>query len=93
MTRFGPPFAQVDGQPRQIIHDSLEPLWEEDVRRLPAEMRVNHELTCDGSSAAFRFERGPLLRILLIQVGDEVITCWSCTHHHFDQWSYGDHRP
>ncbi len=86
-------FAQVDGQPRQIIHDSLEPLWaEEDVRRLPAEMREPRtlELATIEARRPFDLERGPLLRILLIQVGDEDHVLVVSTHHIIsDQWSYG----
>lgn len=86
-------FAQVDGQPRQIIHDSLEPLWaEEDVRRLPADMREPRALEAATAEARrpFDLQRGPLLRILLIQVGDEDHVLVVSTHHIIsDQWSYG----
>lgn len=86
-------FAQVDGQPRQMIHDSLEPLWaEEDVRRLPADMREPQAFEAATAEARrpFDLERGPLLRILLIQVGDEDHVLVVSTHHIIsDQWSYG----
>ena len=86
-------FAQVDGQPRQIVHDVLDPLWaEEDVRRLPAEMREPRALEAATAEARrpFDLERGPLLRILLIQVGDEDHVLVVSTHHIIsDQWSYG----
>ncbi len=86
-------FAQVDGQPRQIIHDSLHPLWEEeDLRRLPAELREPRalELATAEARRPFDLEQGPLLRILLIQVGDEDHVLVVSTHHIIsDQWSYG----
>lgn len=86
-------FAQVDGQPRQIIHDTLDPLWaEEDVRRLPADMREPRALEVATAEARrpFDLERGPLLRMFLIRIGDEDHVLLVSTHHIIsDQWSYG----
>ena len=86
-------FAQVDGQPRQIIHDALDPLWsEEDLRRVPAELREPRalELATAEARRPFNLEQGPLLRILLIQLGDEDHVLVVSTHHIMsDQWSYG----
>ncbi|MBS0172290.1 MAG: amino acid adenylation domain-containing protein [Nitrospira sp.] len=86
-------FAQVDGQPRQMIHDILDPVWtEEDVRRLPAELREPRTLEIATAEARrpFDLECGPLLRIVLIQVGDEDHVLVVSTHHIIsDQWSYG----
>ncbi len=86
-------FAHVDGQPRQIIHHSLDPLWsEEDLRRVPAELREARalELATAEARRPFNLEQGPLLRILLIQLGDEDHVLVMSTHHIIsDQWSYG----
>lgn len=86
-------FAQVDGQPRQIIHDLLDPIWvEEDLRGTAAELREPHALDLATAEARrpFNLERGPLLRVLLIQIGDEDHVVVLNTHHIIsDQWSYG----
>ena len=86
-------FTQSDGQARQIIHTSLEPLWtEEDVRKLPREIREPQalELATAEARRPFDLERGPLLRILLIRLGEEDHVLVMSTHHIIsDQWSYG----
>jgi amino acid adenylation domain-containing protein len=86
-------FATVDGQPRQVIHDSLEPRWsEEDARMLSAEAREPRalELATAEARCPFNLEQGPLLRILLIQLGEEDHVLVVSTHHIIsDQWSYG----
>ena len=86
-------FAQVDAQPRQIIHDVLDPVWvEEDLRGLPAELREPRalELATAEARRPFNLEQGPLLRVLLIQLGDEDQVVILNTHHIIsDQWSYG----
>ncbi len=86
-------FTKMDGQPRQLIHASLDPLWaEEDVRGLPDEARESRALHLATAEARrpFNLEEGPLLRILLIQLGDEDHVLVMSTHHIIsDQWSYG----
>jgi len=86
-------FATVDGQARQIIHASLDPHWvEEDLRGLPREMREARalELATAEARAPFNLELGPLLRILLVQLGEEDHVLVVSTHHIIsDQWSYG----
>ncbi|ULA67915.1 MAG: Putative Multi-domain non-ribosomal peptide synthetase [Nitrospira sp.] len=86
-------FAQVEAQPRQIIHDVLEPTWtEEDLRGVPAELREPRalELATAEARRPFDLEKGPLLRVFLIQLGDEDQVVILNTHHIIsDQWSYG----
>ena len=86
-------FTQRDGQARQIIHTSLEPQWvEEDARKLPLEIREPRalELATAEARRPFDLEQGPLLRILLIQLGEEDHVLVMSTHHIIsDQWSYG----
>jgi len=86
-------FTKADGQPRQVIHASLEPLWtDEDLRALPQEMREQRalELATAEARRPFVLDRGPLLRILIIQMGEEDHVLVMNTHHIIsDQWSYG----
>ncbi|HNK78998.1 MAG TPA: amino acid adenylation domain-containing protein, partial [Nitrospira sp.] len=86
-------FAHVDGQPRQIIQDVLDPTWtEEDLRGVPAELREPRalELATAEARRPFDLEQGPLLRVFLIQLGDEDQIVILNTHHIIsDQWSYG----
>ena len=86
-------FTKLDGQPRQMIHHSLEPLWiDEDLRMLLEGVRESRalELATAEARRPFDLERGPLLRILLIQMGDEDHVLVVSTHHIIsDQWSYG----
>ncbi|HVG01732.1 MAG TPA: amino acid adenylation domain-containing protein, partial [Nitrospira sp.] len=86
-------FAQRDGQARQLIHEILPPQWvEEDLRHLPADIREPRalELATTEARRPFDLEQGPLLRILLIQIGEEDHVLVVSTHHIIsDQWSYG----
>jgi len=86
-------FATVDGQARQIVHTSLDPPWvEEDLRGLPREMREARALELATAEARRPFDlgQGPLLRILLVQLGEEDHVLVVSTHHIIsDQWSYG----
>jgi amino acid adenylation domain-containing protein len=86
-------FTQSDGQARQIIHESLEPEWiEEDLRIAPSEIRESRalELATVEARRPFDLDHGPLLRILLIQLGEEDHVLVMSTHHIIsDQWSYG----
>ncbi len=86
-------FVQVEAQPRQIIHDVLDPTWtEEDLRGVPAELREPRalELATAEARRPFDLEKGPLLRVFLIQLGDEDQVVILNTHHIIsDQWSYG----
>ncbi len=86
-------FAQHDGQARQLIHESLTPEWaEEDLRHLPEDIREPRalELATVEARRPFNLEQGPLLRILLIQLGEEDHVLVMSTHHIIsDQWSYG----
>ncbi|MDP9131985.1 MAG: amino acid adenylation domain-containing protein, partial [Nitrospirota bacterium] len=86
-------FIMSDGQGRQIIHASSEPLWiEEDVRMLSRDIRETRalELATAEARRPFDLEQGPLLRILLIQLGEEDHVLVMSTHHIIsDQWSYG----
>ena len=86
-------FAHVDGQPRQIIHGVLDPIWtDEDLRGVPAELREAQalELATVEARRPFNLEQGPLLRVFLIQLGDEDHVVILNTHHIIsDQWSYG----
>ena len=86
-------FMTVDGQARQIIHASLAPLWtEKDLRGLSREMREARALELATAEARhpFDLEQGPLLRMLLVQLGEEDHVLVVSTHHIIsDQWSYG----
>lgn len=86
-------FTNIDGQPRQVIHASLEPFWaDDDVRMLQQELREPRalELATAEARRPFDLERGPLLRIQLIQLGEEDHVLVMNTHHIIsDQWSYG----
>ncbi len=86
-------FTQTDGHARQIIHEVLEPQWtQEDLRAVPSEIREPRalELATGEARRVFDLERGPLLRVLLIQLGEEDHILVMSTHHIIsDQWSYG----
>lgn len=86
-------FTKIDGHPRQVIHVSLDPLWtEEDVRMLQQDLREPRALDLATAEARrpFDLEQGPLLRILLVQLGEEDHVLVVSTHHIIsDQWSYG----
>jgi amino acid adenylation domain-containing protein len=86
-------FTKQSGHPCQVIHASLDPLWtEEDVRMLQQELREPRalELATAEARRPFDLEQGPLLRILLVQLGEEDHVLVVSTHHIIsDQWSYG----
>ena len=86
-------FAQRDGQARQLIHESMAPEWaEKDLRHLSADTREPRalELATTEARRPFDLEEGPLLRVLLIQLGEEDHVLVMSTHHIIsDQWSYG----
>lgn len=86
-------FAQIEGVPRQMIHESMDPIWTDvDLRTTPREERESRarELATAEARRPFDLERGPLMRILLIQIGEEDHVLMLNTHHIIsDQWSYG----
>jgi amino acid adenylation domain-containing protein len=86
-------FVKVDGQPRQVIHDFLEPLWnEDDLRLLSHDARETRALESAMTEARRPFDlaNGPLIRVLLIAMGEEDHLLMVTTHHIIsDQWSYG----
>ena len=90
---FRTTFTKADGQPRQVIHALLEPLWtDEDLRMLPKEMREPRalELATAEARRPFALDHGPLLRILLIQLNEEEHVLMITTHHiSSDLWSFG----
>ena len=90
---FRTTFTKADGQPHQVIHASLEPLWtDEDLRVLPKEARETRalELATAEARRPFILDHGPLLRILLIQLDEEEHVLMINTHHIIsDLWSFG----
>ena len=90
---FRTTFTKADGQPRQVIHASLEPLWtDEDLRVLPKETRETRalELATAEARRPFDLDHGPLLRILLIQLDEEEHVLMMNAHHIIsDLWSFG----
>ena len=86
-------FGEVDGHPVQRVHATLDPLWtDEDLRGIVREQREEIALQTATTEArrSFDLTRGPLLRVLLIQLEDEEHIILLTTHHIIsDQWSYG----
>ncbi|HEX2055446.1 MAG TPA: amino acid adenylation domain-containing protein [Nitrospiraceae bacterium] len=86
-------FREVAGRPVQVIHSMVDPVWvEEDLRSLPPETRerVSLESATAEARRPFDLARGPLLRVLLLQLEDEHHIIVLTTHHIIsDQWSYG----
>ncbi|MGA1988868.1 MAG: cytochrome P450, partial [Candidatus Sulfotelmatobacter sp.] len=77
-------FKVIDGQPVQIVNAPYEPNLELiDLRNLPAEQREAEALRLGRERARIPFdmERGPLLRALLVQLGDEDYRLYLFLHH------------
>jgi len=86
-------FAQVDGEPFQVIAPTLNlPLSVVDLRHLPeAERQVAlKRLMAEESQHPFDLERGPLLRCRLVYIGEqEYIVSFTIHHIISDGWSMG----
>lgn len=86
-------FVKVEGRARQVIHDRLEPEWREtDLRLLARDQREAQasELAMAEARRPFDLARGPLVRVLLMDLGEEDHVLMVTTHHIIsDQWSYG----
>jgi surfactin family lipopeptide synthetase A len=77
-------FKVIDGQPVQIVNAPYELNLELiDLRNLPAEQREAEALRLGRERARIPFdmERGPLLRALLVQLGDEDYRLYLFLHH------------
>ena len=86
-------FRMSGDGPVQVVAQDMTPMWGEvDLRRLPEGQRLSQAVTIVEADVKhpFDLERGPLVRILLIQldVEDHVLVI---TMHHIigDQWSFG----
>jgi amino acid adenylation domain-containing protein len=86
-------FRNVDGRPVQIIASaSTVKLQELDLRGVPEEqgLETARHLMSVEASRPFDLERGPLLRLLLVQLGEEDQVLLLTMHHIIsDQWSLG----
>ncbi len=78
-----------DGEPRQIIHDSLTPIWTiEDWRENPSDEQFAQFLSED-EKRSFDLARPPLTRLALLRVADEEWRfVWSHHHLQIDGWSW-----
>jgi amino acid adenylation domain-containing protein len=86
-------FHHADGRLVQVIHP-FEPvaITEIDLRERPKERRGDEAiaLATDEGRRPFDLTHGPLMRAMVIQVGDEEHVVVLTTHHIIsDQWSYG----
>ena len=91
--RSGRPSRSVMDRRARSSTNRWTPHWtEEDLRNAPSETREPQalELATAEARRPFDLEQGPLLRILLIQLGEEDHVFVMSTHHIIsDQWSYG----
>ena len=74
----------ADGEPRQHVLPHIElPLETLDLRGLPPGERENQRLRSVERAALdpFDLERGPLLRLRVLRLGDELHEVVSCLHH------------
>ena len=86
-------FTEVGGRPVQIVHSTLDPIWtEKNLCSVPREVREQtaSDLATAEARRPFDLEKGPLLRVLLLQLDEERHVVVLTTHHVIsDQWSYG----
>ncbi len=82
-------FARREGQPIQVVADELQlPLRVIDLRGLPDAEQRAQQLARREAERAFSLECGPLLRIVLLWIGDEDYLLVRITHHIIsDGWS------
>ena len=86
-------FHDAEGRPVQVIHP-FRPVTstEIDLRKRPRERQGDEAiaLAADEARRPFDLTNGPLIRVLVIQLGDEEHVVVLTTHHIVsDQWSYG----
>jgi surfactin family lipopeptide synthetase A len=77
-------FKVIEGQPVQIVGAPYEPNLEIfDLRHLKADRRESEALRLgrERARAAFDMERGPLLRAMLVQFGEEEYRLYLFLHH------------
>jgi amino acid adenylation domain-containing protein len=77
-------FKSVDGHPVQIVQPPFEPSVEAvDLRNLAADQREPEALRLARQQARvpFDLERGPLLRAMLVRLGDEEYRLYLFLHH------------
>lgn len=86
-------FRSVDGNPVQVIAPAVTiELPERDLRAVPEELRLSEAKRVLGEEARrpFDLEKGPLIRLLLLQLGDDDHILLISMHHVIsDQWSMG----
>jgi amino acid adenylation domain-containing protein len=84
-------FPEIDGEPVQVIADSMPlPVPVVDLRALPQELRRGEALALARSDARRPFDlaRGPLLRICLMRLGGEEHLLGMTIHHMtYDMWA------
>ena len=84
-------FKMVDGQPIQVISPAQTiPLNKIDLTHLPKYEQTEKikKLAQEDAASPFDLTRGPLLRVSLLQLGDEDHVLFLTTHHIvFDGWS------
>ncbi len=85
-------FKAHNGQPRQVISSSASvALVKRDLRDLPESERETeaHRLAVEEAQKPFDLEHGPLLRTVLLQLGDEEYMLLFNMHHIItDGWSF-----
>ena len=77
-------FKAIDGQPMQIVQPPFEPSIEAvDLRKLAVERREPEALRLARAQARvpYDMERGPLLRAMLVRLGDEEYRFYLFLHH------------
>ncbi len=77
-------FKVIEGQPVQVVHPPYEPSLEViDLRHLAGDQREAESLRLGRERARvpFDMERGPLLRAMLVQFGDEEHRLYLFLHH------------
>jgi hypothetical protein len=82
-------FPLVDGRPVQrVIAEPRISLPLVDFTALPAELREPAALGLlnDDTQLPFSLEEGPLLRMVLVRMGDRVHFCWLSIHHIVNDW-------
>ncbi|MFI9324912.1 amino acid adenylation domain-containing protein [Kitasatospora aureofaciens] len=80
-------FDVVDGQPVQIVHPDLRPDWRSTTADDEEQLR---ELAREELARPYDLRGGPLVRVLLVRVGDGEHVCVLGMHHIVtDGWSMG----
>jgi amino acid adenylation domain-containing protein len=84
-------FRGAEGTPVQIISEALDlAIPETDLRKVPVEFRIKvaKRILSAESQRSFDLAKGPLIRVLLIRIGDEDHVLLLNMHHVIsDQWS------